>query len=521
MPRKVSKKAGYTQAQKLAYYKAKAARSYRGRGDYYSDKAPKSYEVGGQVGESVGNAFNAIPGVGGAISKLASPLTKKLGQYLGSRLGSYFGWGSYKVNMNSLTVPEGNSPASMHSNGMITRICHREYFGDVISSSSAGAFKLDSYKMQPGAPDMFPWLSDIAPNFQKYRIRGAIVEFKSGSGDAITGTNTALGEIICSTNYNTVDPNFTSRNQMENTQYCSSAKPSVSFVHVIECDPSLQAQENLYTSSSTTPITGLNGNDINWCNVQVASIGCQGTNVNLGSLYITYDIELIQPIEFSAIRRPYTDIFSGTAYTDALPIAQLTADPANSLGGTTNSSSQYSFPKWVNDGIWMLYGYWQSSGGGAYTPPVVTISGGSLATILINDGTSQLQAPQTGLAAVTRFSLMSIIKVTSSPCIVTVVTGVIGGATPLNAVFIVNAMDASFLPALTAIPMAPPAPTSMKICKEPLHSRDTIREEYHTALKDCEDAGESEIIERLKRRLAELENKSPALAYQVDRLNHQ
>jgi len=499
MPRKATKKAGYTQAQKLAYYKAKAARQYAGRGAY--KPAPKSRAVGQSMGEAVGSAFGFIPGVGKLAAPLASNLIGKLGGYLGNKLGSYMGWGAYNVKRNSLAVPEGNSPAAMHSQGMVTRICHREYFGDVISSSSAGAFKLDSYKLQPGAPDMFPWLSDIAPNFQKYRVLGAIVEFKSGSGDAITGTNTALGEVLISSNYNCADPNFASRNQMENTQYCSSAKPSVSFVHVIECDPDLQAQENLYTSTSVTPITGLSQNDINWVNVQVATIGCQGTSVNLGSLYITFDIELIQPIEMSAIRRPYTDIFSGTTYTDALPIANLTRDADSSLGGTCNSSSQYSFPKWVNDGVWMLYGYWQSSGGGVYTPPVITVSGGALTTIFINDGTSQLQAPQTGLAAVTRFSLLSMIKVTSSPCVVTCVTGVIGGATPLNVVWMVNAVDASFVPqAIANISQPTPTPTTMRICND--HS---IHGEYLEAKKNCEDAGESETIDRLRKKLHELE----------------
>lgn len=501
MPRKISKKAGYTQSQKLAYYKAKSARKYGGRGTY-NITAPKSHAVGGEVGEAAGNALRFIPGFGGALSTLASPLTKKVGQYLGNKLGSYFGWGTYSVRSNSLAVPEGNSPAAMHSQGMVTRICHREYFGDVISSATPGLFKIDSYKMQPGAADMFPWLSDIAPNFQKYRIRGAIIEYKSGSGDAITGTNTALGEVIISTNYNNADPNFTSRNQMENTQYCSSAKPSVSMVHIIECDPSLQAQENLYTSTSTTPITGLSPNDINWCNVQVATVGCQGASVNLGSLYITYDVELIQPIEFSAIRRPYTDIFQGTTYTNALPWGgNLVRDPDSSLGGTVFSNSTYVFPSWVKDGLWNVYAYWQASVDANYTPPVLTVTNGNLQPILESDATSQLQSPATaGLAS--RYTLLSFVKVNSSPCTLTMGAGVISGANPLKCFIIISPLDASFNPLFTPVPRQIPEPSTMRICQD--HTT-TIREDYERAKLECSNVGESETVHRLREKLRQLE----------------
>jgi hypothetical protein len=40
---------------------------------------------------------------------------------------------------------------------------------------------------------MFPWLSNIAQNFESYKLRGLVFEFKSMSGDALTSTNTALG----------------------------------------------------------------------------------------------------------------------------------------------------------------------------------------------------------------------------------------------------------------------------------------------------------------------------------------
>lgn len=68
---------------------------------------------------------------------------------------------------------------------------------DVISSS-AGVFNGLVYKINPGNPETFPWLSSIASNFEAYRIEGLVFEYKTMSADALNSTNTALGQIILS-----------------------------------------------------------------------------------------------------------------------------------------------------------------------------------------------------------------------------------------------------------------------------------------------------------------------------------
>lgn len=72
-------------------------------------------------------------------------------------------------------------------------ITHREYIGDVITSGTAGAFKTNTYYINPGLNKTFPWLSQIAQNFESYRMLGCAFEFKSMSSDALNSTNTALG----------------------------------------------------------------------------------------------------------------------------------------------------------------------------------------------------------------------------------------------------------------------------------------------------------------------------------------
>lgn len=407
-----SRKTGYTQAEKLAYYKKLAGKRYGGRGAY---SAPNSAAVGASIGRGIGSIGSFIPGVGAIAGPVLGLLGEKVGGYLANKLGTYMGWGDYRVNRNSLTIPEGNSPAAMHNSGQTTRVCHREYICDIVTSNSAGQFKIESFPLQPGDPSTFPWVAELAQKFQKYRFLGAIVEFKSMSGDAITGTNTALGEVIISTNYNNADPNFINRSQMENTQYCSSAKPSVSFVHIIECDPKLQAQEMLYVSPTATPEVGLTVNEINWCNVQVATVGMQGTAVKVGSLYVTYELELVQPIELSLARGPAGDWFSGTGGSIIAPFGTAPLiNLANSIGGSI-SPTTYVFPDKLAEGLFLVT-YNCTGGGATIITPDIGVSGNVvLRDILGEYTTNEVHAPQDGVLAVTQYIIMFVVEVTGRP----------------------------------------------------------------------------------------------------------
>lgn len=343
--------------------------SYRGQGAY---SAPKSAAWGERAGEALGGVLGFIPQTKAFAAPLGA-LASKLGGFLGNKLGTYMGWGDYAVSQNSLLVPEGNSPASMHSEGKSVRICHREYLGDVYSSNTIGAFALDNFQVNPANAKAFPWLWNIAVNFQKYKLHGAIVEFKSSSGDALTTDNTSLGTVLIASNYNCADPNFINRQQMENTQYTSSAKPSVSFVHIIECDPSLQTQTNLYTAPAGVPNTGVGINETNWVNVQVATLGCQGAGINLGSIYLTYDVELIQPINQidGSVFRGDWYYFDGTSAVYATNnICNVNGDPANSLGGSVTSGDTYRFPPYLQTGSFRVT-YHVTAGAAATSPPVL------------------------------------------------------------------------------------------------------------------------------------------------------
>ncbi|QMW68835.1 capsid protein [Crucivirus-372] len=365
------------------YYSNRRLGAYRGRGAY---AAPKSAQIGADLGGYLGSAVGLIPG-GKAFSGIASMAGSKIGGFLGNKVGKYMGWGAYKVRSNSLMVPEGNSPAQMHTSGNYVRVSHREYVGDVIAPGN-GSSTFQTYQLNPGNSVVFPWLSSQALSYQKYKLLGAIWEFKSTTGNFSTATtaNPNVGEVVMSTNYNCADPPFTNRNAMENTQYCSSAKPSTSFVHIIECDPSLQAQENLYIAEGAAPRPQMSINEANWCQTTVATLGTQITNgsapFQLGSLYITYDVLLIQPIDRSASVAP-TSTYSnlGLDVTEPFPLGNylnIVANPANSINvvirGKPGDATLYntiSMPETGNGCYYFIYRCFLGTSG-AWAAPAFT-----------------------------------------------------------------------------------------------------------------------------------------------------
>lgn len=230
----------------------------------------------------------------GAGSSFGSRVGAWLGDRAGGFLGRITGLGSYQgAGVNDSADP----PAVRNSALREIVISHREYICDIITSGTAGAFKLQNFMLNPGSPLAFPWLSSLAPNFQEWKLNGCVFEFKSMSADALNSTNTALGQVICATNYNVNMPNYQSKYEMENSEFGSSCKPSCSFMHPIECDRRVNLLENLLVAAGGVTPTGGDPNFYQHANFQIATNGFQGTNVNIGELWVTYEIIFYKPIQ--------------------------------------------------------------------------------------------------------------------------------------------------------------------------------------------------------------------------------
>lgn len=243
--------------------------------------------IGGALGGPAGAA------IGGAAGKLFSAIT---------------GFGDYTIKENSIL--SGTSPPMFESGQRVNVIEHREFIGDVLGSI---AFQNTSFSINPGLFASFPWLAQVAANYEQYHINGMVYEFKSTAGDAVSSTNNAMGTVIMATEYNSLNPAFTSKAEMENYQFCTSAKPSVSFLHPIECAKSESTLTELYMRTGEVP-SGADKRFYDFGNFQIATQGMQANGITVGELWVTYSVTLIKPRIPSALSQlPLQDHYSWNA----------------------------------------------------------------------------------------------------------------------------------------------------------------------------------------------------------------
>lgn len=202
----------------------------------------------------------------------------------------YVGSGRYNITQNSVSL-KGEGPSFKASKNGCVRVQHREYIGDI--SGSTSAFAIQSYlPINPGAAVTFPWLSTVAQSFQQYRFHGLVFEYISSSGNAISGTSAAIGEVFMATNYNANGTQFTTKSEMLNMEFATVSSPAQSLMHLIECDPKQSTLATLYVRNQSLITPDFRFYDLG--DFTIATSGQPGTYA-IGSLFVTYDVELFKP----------------------------------------------------------------------------------------------------------------------------------------------------------------------------------------------------------------------------------
>lgn len=249
-------------------------------------KTIKMPSIGRQLLQTGGSALGTFFG---------GPAGGAMGNSAGGILSNILGFGDYAVSKNSLVT--GNVP-TMHGGQEEITIKKREYLGD-ISSGLANTWAIAAeIPLNPGLAASFPFLSAIAQNFQECSINGMVFEFVSTSGNALNSTNTALGSVQMFTQYRSNANPPTNKIEAVNEYFSTDAKPSENFMHAIECDPKERPLNIQYVRGAAVPA----GDDPKLYDLgtfYVGVSGMQAANVNVGELWVTYDVTLRKPIPTS------------------------------------------------------------------------------------------------------------------------------------------------------------------------------------------------------------------------------
>jgi len=289
------------QAKKLMEGKGKKAPKKRAK------KYAKKYSGGGVRG--MGGTNIVYPNVvgRGAYSLSGGLSWGDEDSWFRGSIGGYYdsnnstvvqGSGGYKIKKNSIFLGEGQGPPHIQNltNGPVV-IRHREYLGDMTVPTGAPS-PFDIFFQQvinPGNPQMFPWLSQIAANFQEWDALGILFELKTMASDYTA--NVSMGTIFAATDYNAIAVPPTNKMQLENMEFSQSCKPSCSILMPIECDP----RKNVATHLFIAPNLDYNNGDPQFYDLGQVFLGSQGLPNSGGvvgtiaEIWVSYEIVFFKP----------------------------------------------------------------------------------------------------------------------------------------------------------------------------------------------------------------------------------
>lgn len=301
----------------------------RGRGDYFGDLL-------GGVGMKLGNAaqgiFRDITGFGtyrthgpklNSISQMTSRAAETSAQNLGLN-----GPSENPFVMGAMSVKfAGKAP----------RIQHREFISDVVVPASGSSFHTTAYSIQPGLSgpgSLFPWGSSVFGNFENYIMHGLVLEYATTSSNF--SSNSALGAVSMSTIYDAEATPLATIRAVNNNEFTTSAPPSASFYHPVECNPAVGATNVKYIRKSN----GATGADSRFDDVGLFQLSLDGISAPpgtvIGQLWASYDIEVLKAVlpDLHLGTTAAWDFALSSGVTDLFK--HPTPNPANSLPATIN-----------------------------------------------------------------------------------------------------------------------------------------------------------------------------------------
>lgn len=276
-----------------------------------SKNKSKKAKVKQQELTRLGSALRALGGLGGgAVGGLIGMPSAgaSVGSGLGAALSKWLGSGDYQVSSNSMvsSMKASGSIPLMHKNDQSVMVRHKEFIGEIKSSVD---FKVQySLELNPGMADTFPWLSNIARNYQEYRFKGVIFHYVPTSGSAVASTNNALGSVMMQTSYRATDTPPDSKRELLNEYWSTETAPFETTCHPIECNPS----ENPFNIQYVRQVALPEGDNLLMYDLGVTHVAVSGQQANdvvLGDLWVTYEVELKKPILYSNVTSPGIALF--------------------------------------------------------------------------------------------------------------------------------------------------------------------------------------------------------------------
>lgn len=220
------------------------------------------------------------------------------------------------------------------------RVKHREYIADISGST---AFSAVSYSINPGLVSTFPWLNQIAQNYESYQFRKLSFEYETYSSTATAGT------VVLAVDYDASDASPS--NKVELLAFHNAVRSAAWQESSFKCDVNdlkkFGVQRYIRTGALSSNL------DIKTYDVGNIVIGTQGMSGSsaVGELYVTYDVDLMTPQLSSSAGAQYSaKVVSATSIAKGTPFGTAPVI-TGSLAISIASGTTITFPM---AGQWMI-----------------------------------------------------------------------------------------------------------------------------------------------------------------------
>lgn len=175
-----------------------------------------------------------------------------------------------------------SNPRIIGSDGRM-RISKREFIANIPATADFSVYK---YEVNPGSTTTFPWLSGIAPNFEKYKFLRLEFNFQTSQSTFVPGT------VILAPEFNVTDPLPTNKAQI--LEYAYARRSAVWENFSIR----LKKEDVMNFKSYYTRIPNQLVDDLKLYDPLYLIVGTDGLSEDLnfvGEIWVDYEIEFSLP----------------------------------------------------------------------------------------------------------------------------------------------------------------------------------------------------------------------------------
>ncbi len=304
---------------------ARTRHRYYGRGKYgvfrnvYNFVKQPSFQHGFQQGVAAGAD---LLGAGASAAKFvapefAAPLSAAAG--VAGVASGYMGRGTYASGMgrnwaikasqedrrfNQLFLGgDPNTPVmqSSGSDGSLI-VSHRELVQEIYGAGSVGAsspsgFEVQTLTVNPGLERVFPWLSQLAANFEEYEIIQCVFEYEGKKMVGTTDELTIHGTVTAAHKFNFKAQEFQDKHEMQSYPHANQCQAHDSLVHGVEADPSKIVGDGHKFIRLGGLLATDDQRDFDHATFSLAqsNIPAELASKEIGCLYVAYTVKLMKP----------------------------------------------------------------------------------------------------------------------------------------------------------------------------------------------------------------------------------